>query len=96
MIKSISLKLKIHLSSILLKLLYGTNTKDVRGRKHYRNMIHNNKSVILCVWHGQLLSIVHDLRNEPVNAVAGTHKDAEIISQIATKWGWNVMRGTSK
>ena len=24
------------------------------------------------------------------------HKDAEIISRIATKWGWNMMRGSSK
>ena len=96
MIKSFSIKLKIHLGSILLKLLYGTNIKDVRGRKHYRDMIHSNRSVILSVWHGQLLSIVHDLRNEPVKAVAGTHKDAEIISQIATKWGWHMMRGSSK
>ena len=96
MIKSFSIKLKIHLGSVLLKLLYGTNIKDVRGRKHYRDMIHSNRSVILSVWHGQLLSIVHDLRNEPVKAVAGTHKDAEIISQIATKWGWHMIRGSSK
>jgi lysophospholipid acyltransferase (LPLAT)-like uncharacterized protein len=96
MIKSFSLKLKIHLGSLLLKILYGTNKKDIRGRKHYRNMIQNNRSVILSVWHGQLLSIFYDLRNEPVNAVAGTHKDAEIISQIATRWGWHMMRGSSK
>ena len=96
MIKYFSLKLKIHLGSLLLKIIYGTNKKDIRGRKHYRNMIQNNRSVILSVWHGQLLSIVNDLRNEPVNAVAGTHKDAEIISQIATKWGWHMMRGSSK
>ena len=96
MIKFFSIKLKIHLGSVLLKLLYGTNKKDVRGRKYYRDMIHSNRSVILSVWHGQLLSIVHDLRNEPVNAVAGTHEDAEIISQIATKWGWHMMRGSSK
>ena len=84
------ISIKVILVSFLLKLLYSTNRKDVRGRHHYLNAIENNQSVILSVWHGQLLSIVHDLRNEPVNAVAGTHKDAEIISQIATKWGWHI------
>ena len=28
--------------------------------------------------------------------LAGTHKDADLISQIATKWGWNMIRGSSK
>jgi lysophospholipid acyltransferase (LPLAT)-like uncharacterized protein len=36
------------------------------------------------------------LRKENFYAIAGTHEDAEIISRIATKWGWNMMRGSSK
>ena len=31
-----------------------------------------------------------------INALAGTHKDADLISQIATNWGWNMIRGSSK
>jgi len=68
----------------------------VRGRDNYKKIIENNQSVIFSVWHGQLLSIIYDLRNDPINAVAGTHADAELITQIATKWGWNVIRGSSK
>ena len=96
MIDSLKTGLKVSLASILLKIFYGTNRKDVRGRHHYQSLIHEGKSVILTVWHGHLLSIVHGLRNAPVNAIAGTHRDAEIISQIAIKWGWNMMRGSSK
>ena len=60
------------------------------------NNIHAGRSVIIAVWHGHLLSIVHDLRNENVDAVAGTHKDADLISKVAEKWGWNMIRGSSK
>ena len=96
MIDSISIQIKTTLGSILLKFIYSSNRKDVRGRENYKSLLKEGKSVILSVWHGQLLSVVHDLRKENFYAIAGTHEDAEIISRIATKWGWNMMRGSSK
>jgi len=93
---TISIQIKTILGSILLKFIYGSNRKDVKGRDNYESLIKEGKSVILSVWHGQLLSVVHDLRKENFYAIAGTHEDAEIISRIATKWGWNMMRGSSK
>ena len=93
---SVSIQIKTIVGSILLKFIYGSNRKDVRGRDNYESLIKQGKSVILSVWHGQLLSVVHDLRKENFYAIAGTHEDAEIISRIATKWGWNMMRGSSK
>ncbi len=90
------LKIKVSLASILLKFIYSTNKYDVRGGDNYLDTIKKNQSVIISVWHGQLLSILYDLRNENVNAVAGTHADAELISRIAISWGWNMIRGSSK
>ena len=90
------LKIKVSLASILLKSIYSSNKYDVRGRDNYLDTIKENQSVIISVWHGQLLSILYDLRNENVNAVAGTHADAELISRIAISWGWNMIRGSSK
>ena len=84
------------LSSIILKILYGLNQKYVKGRKNYLNNIQTGRPVIIAVWHGHLLSIVHDLRNEKVKAVAGTHKDADLISKVAERWGWSMIRGSSK
>ena len=93
---TISIQIKTILGSLLLKFIYGSNRKDVIGRENYESLLKEGKSVILSVWHGQLLSVVHDLRKENFYAIAGTHEDAEIISRIATKWGWNMMRGSSK
>ena len=88
--------LKVLTISAALKFMYGTNRKTVKGRNNYIKLIKKNKSVIFSVWHGHLLSIVHDLRHMKMHALAGTHKDADLISQVATKWGWNMIRGSSK
>ena len=90
------LKLKITVLSIILKFIYGSNKKYVNGRKNYISLIDKNRSIIFSVWHSHLLSIVHDLRNMEINALAGTHSDADLISHIATKWGWKMVRGSSK
>ena len=90
------IKLKITVLSILLKFIYGSNKKKVTGRKNYIGLIDKNRSIIFSVWHSHLLSIVHDLRNMEINALAGTHSDADLISHIATKWGWKMVRGSSK
>ena len=90
------LKLKIMVLSVILKFIYGSNKKYVNGRENYISLIDKNKSIIFSVWHSHLLSIVHDLRNMEINALAGTHSDADLISHIATKWGWKMVRGSSK
>ena len=94
--KSLKYKIKILLSSTILKLVYGLNRKNVRGRENYLYSIEKGTPVIIAVWHGHLLSVLHDLRREHVHAVAGTHKDADLISEIASRWGWNMIRGSSK
>ena len=94
--KPILMSVKASMLSIILKFIYGTNKIIVKGKENYMRMIEENKSVIFSVWHGHLLSIVYDLRSLEMNALAGTHKDADLISQIATKWGWSMIRGSSK
>ena len=81
---------------MVLDFIYNTNSKVVEGRENIINEINLGKSVILCVWHARLLSVVHNLKNEKVNALAGTHQDADIISRVAASWGWNMIRGSSK
>ena len=87
---------KSSIASIVLKLIYFSNIRFINGRSHFESEIKNGNSVLLCVWHSHLLNIVYDLRGLSFNALAGTHNDAEIISQVAAKWGWKMIRGSSK
>ena len=94
--RDVRFNLKTFLGSLLLKIFYGLNRRIVKGRKNYLNLLKNGESVIIAVWHGHLLSVFHDLRDLKVNALAGTHNDAEEISRIASAWGWTMIRGSSK
>jgi hypothetical protein len=94
--QNIKLKLYVLLARFLLKVIYLSNQWNVRGRDNYQSLIENNKPVIFAVWHGQLLSISFDLSQKHFHAIAGTHKDAELIAQIMTSWGWKMHRGSSK
>ena len=83
-------------AKLILNFIYFTNSKFVKGRENIFNEINVGNSVILCVWHAHLLSVVHDLKDEKISALAGTHQDADIISKVATSWGWDMIRGSSK
>ena len=83
-------------AKLILNFIYFTNSKFVKGRENIFNEINIGNSVILCVWHAHLLSVVHDLKDEKISALAGTHQDADIISKVATSWGWDMIRGSSK
>jgi len=56
----ISLAKKASIGSILLKLIYFSNSRIIIGRSNFESEIKNGNSIILCVWHSHLLSIVYD------------------------------------
>lgn len=82
--------------SLILKLLYSTNKYHVSGKKNIQKIRNSGTSIIISTWHSNLLSVFYELRKLDVHALAGTHNDAELISQVALKWGWKMIRGSSK
>ena len=84
------------IGDLLLKLLYYSNQWFVKGENNYRNILELKKSVLICCWHGQLLSVAKNLSGNNYYAIAGTHRDAEIISRICEKWKFEMIRGSSK
>ena len=84
------------IGDLILRLIYNSNDWHISGEKNYLNSLKNGKSVLISCWHGQLLSCLRFLSNNNYNAIAGTHNDAEIISKIAKKWGYRIIRGSNK
>tara|TARA_S200000501_G_scaffold25072_2_gene21743 strand:- start:40830 stop:41501 length:672 start_codon:yes stop_codon:yes gene_type:complete len=84
------------IGDLLLKLIYFLNQWFVKGESNYHNILKSEKSVLVCCWHGQLLSVVKNLSGNKYYAIAGTHRDAEIISKICKKWKFKMIRGSSK
>ena len=84
------------LGPILLKLCYNTNRWEYYGQKHFKKSRATKKPVIIASWHSTLLTVFMGLSNNNYYGLAGNHHpDAEIISRIGKKLGWNVLRGSS-
>ncbi len=92
-------KTKVTLLAILgrwiLSLIYKTNRWDVRGEENYKSELDKKKSVIISVWHGNLLIPFMNLAKNNYHGLAGTNQDAEIIAKIGLKLGWELLRGSS-
>ncbi|MEA1882717.1 MAG: lysophospholipid acyltransferase family protein [Candidatus Marinimicrobia bacterium] len=80
----------------VLRFLYNTNKWEIEGENYYEDAISSGKSVIIASWHSTLLTIFMGLAKKEYYGMAGNHyPDAEIISRIGNKLGWNVIRGSS-
>ncbi len=90
-----SLSLKAVAGKWLLKFLYGSCRWRFYGDRNYQTYLDNGQSVIIATWHGRLLPTFMHFSGKGHYGLAGTHKDAELISQIGERLGWNLLRGSS-
>ena len=56
---------------------------------------HEGRPVALLLWHGQLLPLLYVLRFQSIAALISTHKDGELIAQVAKRLGCKLVRGSS-
>lgn len=81
---------------LILRFLYNTNKIEIIGDKNYKDAISSGKSVIVASWHSTLLTTFMALsQNKYYGMASNHHPDAEIISRVGKKLGWNIVRGSS-
>jgi lysophospholipid acyltransferase (LPLAT)-like uncharacterized protein len=56
---------------------------------------HDGQPVALLLWHGQLLPLLYVMRFQSIGCLISTHKDGELIAQIARRLGCKLIRGSS-
>lgn len=56
---------------------------------------HDGQPVALLLWHGQLLPLLYVMRFQSIATLISTHKDGELIAQIAKRLGCKLVRGSS-
>jgi lysophospholipid acyltransferase (LPLAT)-like uncharacterized protein len=56
---------------------------------------HDGQPVALLLWHGQLLPTLFAMRYQSIACLISTHKDGELIAQIAQRLGCKLVRGSS-
>ena len=89
------MKVKAWWCKHLLKFLYGTCRWDVQGQEQIHKLVTSGKTVIIAIWHGKVLPIFMNLASKHYYALAGMHRDAELIAQIGAQVGWKLLRGSS-
>jgi lysophospholipid acyltransferase (LPLAT)-like uncharacterized protein len=56
---------------------------------------HEGQPVALLLWHGQLLPLLYITRFQSIAALVSTHRDGELIAQVAKRLGCKLVRGSS-
>tara|TARA_B100001029_G_scaffold96655_1_gene79368 strand:- start:2093 stop:2749 length:657 start_codon:yes stop_codon:yes gene_type:complete len=83
---------------LLNQLLFSFNKINITGEEHLNKLIKSNVPIMVCVWHGRLIFPSWYLRLITTNvyAIASRHTDAEIMGRILSKWGYSLIRGSTK
>ncbi len=92
-------KLRWNLIGILGKWILWIWIKSTRitviGESKYSELRRNKKPVIILIWHGKLFLGPYFFRDRGLMAMISPSEDGEIIAQIAFRWGYKVLRGSS-
>lgn len=56
---------------------------------------HDGQPVALLLWHGQLLPLLYIMRFQSIACLISTHRDGELIAQVARRFGCKLVRGSS-
>ena len=77
--------------------LVGKTTKwDIFGMNQLYQVWHQEKAIILVIWHGRALMIPHFWnKKRPLNALVSLHKDGRIIAGFLEKYGFGTIGGSS-
>lgn len=76
----------------LLGVTWRVRLVDAGPVDHLR---HNGQPVALLLWHGQLLPLLYVMRFQSIACLVSTHRDGELIAQIARRLGCKLVRGSS-
>jgi lysophospholipid acyltransferase (LPLAT)-like uncharacterized protein len=80
---------------LLLRALASTWRIRTLNAEPHRAMQAKGQPVIYAFWHGIMLPLLWEHRNEHVAVVISEHQDGEIIARIAHSLGYRSVRGSS-
>ena len=91
-------KLRLMLLGVMGKLVLWLWAKSTRmrvvGEEGYRELRRKGKAVIFLVWHGRIFIVPFFFRRRRVAALVSPSEDGEIVSQILSRWGFRLIRGS--
>ena len=93
-IKSILLSL---FARWLFEILFFLNKVSIKGEENLIKLLKSGEPIMLCVWHGRLLFPSWYIRfHAKIHIVSSRHPDSEILGRILKKWGYKLIKGSTK
>jgi hypothetical protein len=91
---------KIEITSFLVWLYLSFVGKSLRwksyGEEKLKELIDDNKSVILVTWHGRMFLPIYYLRNKEIYGIVSPSKDGKYFAKVFSKFGWRIISGSSR
>lgn len=89
------LSLVVGIGTLFLRVLASTWRFRITNGASYERMRAENRPFVFAFWHGQLLPLLWVHRSQRVRIVISSHRDGEIVAQIAERLGHQTIRGSS-
>ena len=85
----------VRLGGLVLRVLALTWRVRVLHPEHFRDLRARGAPLIFSLWHGQMLPLLWQHRNEGVAILISEHRDGEIIARVAESLGFRTIRGST-
>ncbi|MBX6364901.1 MAG: lysophospholipid acyltransferase family protein [Gemmatimonadetes bacterium] len=82
-------------AGLLLDGLFATVRYEVRGFERHRSWLDGGGAVVYVMWHGRLLPLAHNRRDEGHVCLVSRSRDGEYLTRLLTRWGFGAVRGSS-
>jgi hypothetical protein len=89
------LRFGVTLAIPLVKLLAATWRVQELGRDGWNRRRASGAPSIICLWHGQMLTLFAHHRDLDVAVLISEHRDGEIIARVLRAFGYRTVRGST-
>lgn len=89
------LRWTVRVGLVALRLLAATWRTRVINGHHVRELRQARRPLIFVFWHGEMLPLLWQHRNEGVAILISQHKDGELIARVAAALGYRAVRGST-
>lgn len=85
----------IALGALFLRALAGSWRMKIVGDSGLRDARARGEPMLFTLWHGQMLPILWQHRDQGIAILISEHRDGEIIAQVAARFGCRSIRGST-
>jgi lysophospholipid acyltransferase (LPLAT)-like uncharacterized protein len=80
----------------LIRLLAATWRYRVHGGEHVAAVRASGRPLVYILWHSRILPLLYQHRGEGVALLISRHRDGGYLAALSERWGYRVVRGSSK